>query len=115
MAQFIVLPYETPDSFKSMSPAQMQEIIKRYSTWTAELARRGVLRGGEKLADGTGRILRGAGNRLTVTDGPHTESKEIIGGYWLVEAKDFDEVVELASGCPHLEFGPLVIREIDQH
>ncbi|MFW6088413.1 MAG: YciI family protein [Gemmatimonadota bacterium] len=115
MAQFIMLPYETSDAFETMSPAEMQEIIRRYSAWTAGLARRGVLRGGEKLADGTGRVLRGAGEQMSVTDGPHTESKEVIGGFWLVEAKDFDEAVALASDCPHLEFGPLVIREIEQH
>jgi hypothetical protein len=47
-----------------------------------------------------------------VTDGPYAEAREVIGGLFIVEAGDYDEVVALSQDCPHLEFGTIEIRQI---
>ena len=48
----------------------------------------------------------------TVTDGPYAESREVIGGLFIVEAASYEEVVELSKDCPHLDFGTVEIREV---
>ena len=113
MPKYLILPMERPDTFKNMSPQAMQRIVERYGKWTQALGRKKKLVDGNKLVDGTGRVLRSAGDRMTVTDGPHTESKELIGGFWVIQARSYDEAQELCGDCPHLEYGTLVIREIE--
>lgn len=113
MPKYLVLPMEKPDTFEEMSPQEMQGIVERYVKWTQALGRKKRLVEGHKLVDGSGRVLRGQGANLTVTDGPHTESKELIGGFWIIQAESYDEAEALCADCPHLEFGKLVIREVE--
>jgi hypothetical protein len=114
MPQFLILPIEKPDTFRAMSPKEMQTIVDKYVRWTQSLVRKKRLESGEKLVDGDGRVLRGAGARMDVTNGPHTEAKELIGGFWIIKAKNYDEAVELCQDCPHLEYGTIVIRQIER-
>lgn len=113
MPKYLILPMEKSDTFSDMSPEEMQRIVERYMQWTSSLARAKALLDGQKLVGGTGRVLKRAGARVTVTDRPHTESKELIGGFWIIKAKNFDAARKLCADCPHLEFGSLVIREIE--
>jgi hypothetical protein len=116
MPEFMLLLHENPASFASLSPDEMQRIIQKYSAWSAGLASQGKLVGGDKLRDEGGKHLRrktSAGARAAVVDGPYTEVKEIVGGYFKVAAADYDEAVKLAGDCPHLEFGWIEIREIE--
>ena len=89
----------------------MQATIHKYKAWSAKVAQAGHLRGGEKLADATGRVLR---RGQPVKDGPYAESKEVVGGYFILEAADYNEAARLASDCPHVEFGTVEIREIEK-
>jgi len=75
----------------------------------------GRLQGGSKLTDDAGRILRNAGGRVAVTDGPFTESKEMVGGYFLLAAGDYAEACRIASECPHLKYGSyLEVRQVEE-
>ena len=68
------------------------------------------MRGGEALARG-GRILRTVGGEIV--DGPYTETKEVLTGYFMIEAKSEEEAAEVAKGCPALRHGETVlVREI---
>ncbi len=96
-----------------LSPEQIQSVIQRYREWAGGLAAAGKLAGGDKLQDMTGRVLKRAGGTTQVTDGPYAESKEVIGGYFVLEAADYAEAVELSKGCPHLDHGPVEIREVE--
>jgi hypothetical protein len=89
--------------------AVMQEMFG----YVGELAGRGRLKGGGPL-QGTDRsaTVRKRGGQVTATDGPYTETKEIIGGYFLVEADSLEEAVELAKGCPAAAFGGIEVREL---
>jgi len=113
MPQFLILPYEQPGDFADLSPAEMQRIVERYVAWTDRLRAGGTLERSAKLKDGEGRVLRGAAKKLQVSDGPYAETKEIVGGFWVVEAATYDEVVRLCADCPHLEFGTLSIRALE--
>jgi len=115
MPQYMLLLHENPAGFAAMSPDEMQRVIQKYSAWSGQLASQGKLVGGDKLRDEGGKHLRrnkGAA-RTSVVDGPYTEVKEIVGGYFKLAAADYDEAAELASQCPHLEFGWIEIREIE--
>lgn len=115
MHRFLVLPRESDDTFAHLSPAEIEEIIGRYIAWTARLEESGRLQSSEKLEDGTGRVLRRDGDDVSVTDGPFTEVKEVVGGYWIVTASDFDDACALLADHPHLAWGTLEIRRIEEH
>jgi hypothetical protein len=117
MAKFMVLPRD-PAQGLGLSPAEMQKILEKYMAWTAKLAQAGKLDHGNKLKDGEGRLLGKVGGekggKPTVTDGPYAEAKEVLGGYWVIIAKDYDEALSLVGDCPHLQFGTLEVRAVEE-
>lgn len=123
MPQFMLLLHENPADFQELSPEDMQRIIERYTAWSERLAADGTLVSGIKLRDEGGRHLRaaarrpGAGNGGTpdvrVTDGPYVESKEVVGGLYVVRAPDYDAAVAIARDCPHMANGWIELREIE--
>jgi len=113
MPYFLLLPYDASESFADFSPEEMQALVGRYIEWTNGLRDRGILAGNNKLKDNEGRVLRREADQVVVRDGPYAETKEVIGGYWLIEAPDYDAAVALARDCPHVEFGTLEIRQVD--
>ncbi len=114
MAQFMLLLHERPTDFAGISPEEIQRVIGEYSDWRTKLQEEGKLAGGLKLKDEGGRELSLSNGRVRVVDGPYTEAKEVFGGYFLIEAADYDEAVEITKGCPHLKYGSRVeLREVD--
>jgi hypothetical protein len=90
-------------------------VIKRYKTWRDSLASRGHAAGGKKLRDGVGRVMRQQGGKTAIKDGPYAESREVIGGFFTFAAENFDQAAELSRDCPHLDYGAIEIREVEQH
>jgi hypothetical protein len=111
MPQFVLLLHDD-GRFDHLSPDQMQAVIQRYIAWRARIQKDGRAVMGHKLHDAEGRVMRGAGAALTITDGPYAESREVIGGLFVIDAASYDEVVNLAGDCPHLEFGAIEIRQV---
>lgn len=98
-------------SNRDLSPKQLQDQIARYMGWIEELRTKGHFVAGEPLEE-TGKLLSGK-DGSTITDGPFTESKEEVGGYFILRARDFDEAVELAKECPiFLNHGTVEVRPI---
>ena len=85
-------------SNRDLSPDQLQRQIERYMNWIEQLRRDGHFVAGEPL-DETGKVLSGK-DGSTITDGPFTESKEEVGGYFIIRASDLEAAVELSKGCP---------------
>jgi hypothetical protein len=112
MPQFVLFLRDTGRFDPTMSADQMQAIIQRYVAWRARVQQNGRTITGHKLHDQQGRVLSGAGGAMKVTDGPFAEAREVMGGLFVIEAGSYDEVVELAKDCPHLDFGSIEIREI---
>lgn len=96
-----------------ISPDEIQAIIQRYVSWRQKIQQNGRKVQGHKLTDGEGRVMRGAAGHTKITDGPYAEAREVIGGLFIVEARTYEEVVELSKDCPHLDFGTIEIREVD--
>jgi hypothetical protein len=111
MAKFMYLFRSNPTSYRSMSPEQMQQTMKKWMDWKDALEKNGHLyQPGERL-DATGKVVRGKSK--SVTDGPFVEVKDFIQGYMILDAKDLDQAVELSRGCPILESdGTVEIRPL---
>ncbi len=83
------------------SPEQLQQHMQKWFSWFEGLRRSGVYRDQGAPLEPTGKVIRGA--RKAVSDGPYAESKDLVGGYAIIEAKDLDAAVEVARGCPTFE------------
>src|SRR5262245_43156876 len=95
-----------------MSPEQMQQHMGKWMTWIEDLTRNGTFKAGEPL-DQKGKVIRG--KKRGVTDGPYAESKDLVGGYLLIQAASLATAAEVAKGCPIFESdGSVEIREIRQ-
>ena len=109
MAQFILLLRDQGRVLPDMSPEEMQQITARYRDWMSKVGATG-----KKLRDGEGRVVGRRNAGAAVTDGPFAESKEIIGGFFAIEAADYDDAIRICRDCPHLDFGSIEIREVHQ-
>jgi hypothetical protein len=113
MPSYMMLLHEAPPDFSGFSAEDIQNVINEYKNWRNGIAAQGKLLGGAKLRDEGGKHLSGANGDLRVTDGPFAEAKEVIGGYFTIEAADYDEAVELCRTCPHLTYGGRIeLREV---
>lgn len=112
MAKFLLLLNETPAQNPDWSPEEMQAIVARYRAWRESLGERIV--GGQKLCDEGGRTVRREAGDVRVLDGPYTEAKEVLGGFFVLDADSYDDAVEISRGCPHLDNGWITVRQIDE-
>src|SRR5215471_3016482 len=116
MAQYMLLLHQVPNYNMDLPREKMLEMTKRYMAWAEGLRQKGRLAGGEKLAAGGVRHIKTQSGQLVVSDGPYAEAKDVIGGYFIIEAKDAAEAETIAKDCPHLSLAPnnwLEIRPID--
>lgn len=95
------------------SPEARQQNIQRWVAWFKELGDKGHVKNMGQPLERTGKLVKG--KQKTITDGPFAESKDVIGGYSLIEARDLDQAVELSKGCPIFEFeGAVEVRPVLQ-
>ncbi len=109
--RFMMIMIPTPKDDANWDPTP--EAVAAMGAYNDELTRAGVL----LTLDGLHSSSKGArvsfpGGRANVTDGPFTEAKEVIGGYWLIQAKSKEEAVEWASRCPAADGDVIEIRQV---
>jgi hypothetical protein len=69
---------------------------------------------GDKLTDEPGKVVRRRDGQVRVTDGPYSETKEVLDGYYIIEAASYDQAIERSWDCPHLEYGGTIeVRQVD--
>lgn len=98
-----MLIFRGTDWHKGLSPEQMQQVAGQWMAWFQGLTAQGKAIAGNPLAP-EGKVVSGKNGRV-VADGPFAESKEAIGGYFLLRVGSFDEAVEIAKDCPGLPYG----------
>ena len=92
------------------SPEEMQANMAKWMSWIERLSKAGKYVSGEPLLPG-GKVV--TGKNKTVTDGPYTEGKEIVGGFFIINASDLIEATEISKDCPDLENGASVqVRQV---
>jgi len=101
MPLYMLLLHSDPADFMTMSPEEMQKAVEKFAAWT----KKPFTRDGKRLADDAGKVLRVKGGQKRATDGPYSETKEVLGGYYTIEAASYDEAVKLSLDHPTLEYG----------
>jgi hypothetical protein len=96
-----LLIFRSTDWYKGLSPEQMQQIADNWMAWFSRLKDEGKCIAGNPL-EREGRIV---GRNRVVSDGPFAESKETIGGYFLLTVGTMDEAIAIAQQCPGLPYG----------
>jgi hypothetical protein len=97
-----LLIFRSTDWYNGLSPEQMQQIADNWMAWFHRLKDEGKCAGGNPL-EREGKIV--SGKSRAVSDGPFAESKESVGGYFLLTVRSMDEAVAIAQQCPGLPFG----------
>jgi hypothetical protein len=111
--EYMLLIYNSEADGKKMSAAQHGEIFQGYHTFTQELTKSGKNKGGNALEQTTtATTVRVRNGKTAVTDGPFAETKEQLGGYYLVEAKDLDEAISIAAKIPGAKHGSIEVRPV---
>jgi hypothetical protein len=109
MAQYLILIYESEEGYATASPEVFQEVMEAHNRFAQQVSELGgQLLGGNALQPTTtATTIRSD----IVTDGPFVETKEALGGYYLIEAKDLDQALAISKLCP-ARFGGVEVRPI---
>jgi hypothetical protein len=108
----MLLLHHVPNYNMDLPREKMLEMTKRYMAWAESLGAKGKLAGGEKLTASGGRHVKVKDGKLVASDGPYAELKDVIGGYFVIEAKDLAEAEAIARDCPHMALAPTNWAEI---
>jgi len=112
MPRYVLLILDDP-SREWSSPAEAGAEMAKMGRFAGELAQQGKLQGGNPLKPMAEAVrLRAQGGRMVVTDGPFAESKEMVGGFFVIEAANRDEALSIAGRCPHTALGSVELREV---
>src|SRR6266513_5403238 len=101
--EYLLLARGSSDWDKGCSIEQLQKTMDQFEGWFERLKGSGKLKGAQPL-ERSGKIVSGKSGRI-LADGPFAESKEAIGGYFLLQVDTLDEAIAIAQQCPMLEFG----------
>jgi hypothetical protein len=114
--QYALLIYGAEDDYAQLGEAEGKELYAAHERFGAMLAERGVMRGGMELASvSTATTVRREGDERVVLDGPFAETKEQLGGFYLVEAADLDEALEYAKQIPLVAGHKVEVRPEPAH
>jgi len=111
--QYLLLLYSNENGWDSMTPAQQQQGMAAYQAYTEALRKSGALQGSNRLQPvSTATTVRIADGKSQVLDGPYADSKEQLGGYYLIEAPDLDGAIAWAARCPGASHGTIEVRPV---
>ncbi len=111
--QYLLLIYSDENAEANMSEAAQKELMGAYYAYTEELKQAGAMVAGDALQPtATATSVRVRSGETLTTDGPFAETKEQLGGYYLVEAKDLDEAIKWAAKIPSAKTGTIEVRPI---
>ena len=111
--KYLLLIYENEASFTGLSEAEQGKIFQEYMDYTKGIRKSGNYVAGEALEPiSTATTVRVKNGKTVATDGPFAETREQLGGFYMVEAKDLDEAIKLAAGIPASRTGSIEVRPI---
>lgn len=111
--QYLLTLYADEGTFIKMTPEQQQQGLAAYMAYTEALKSAGVYVGSNRLRPSTtATTLRTTDGKTQILDGPFIDSKERLGGYFLIEAPDLDSALNWAGRCPGVAHGVVEVRAI---
>jgi hypothetical protein len=113
--QYLLLIYGEEAKLRASSQADKDAMFKEYGGYTSSIIKSGNMKAGDALQPTTtATTVRVREGKTLTTDGPYAETKEQLGGYYLVEAKDLDEAIKLAARIPGARIGSIEVRPVMQ-
>ena len=111
--QYLCLIYDDEKAWQKMSQAESGAIMGEFHAYTESIKKSGNYVGGNALQPThTATTVRVRQGKLATTDGPFAETKEQLGGYYLVEARDLNEAIQVASRIPSARLGCIEVRPV---
>jgi hypothetical protein len=114
MANFLLLLHADPSRRPTnATPEYFASVTREYMDWADSMRAQGALKGANRLTNDAGKVIQTANGKITTTDGPYAESKEIVGGYFMISAGNYAEACRLAESCPHVKYGSFIeVRQV---
>ena len=111
--KYLCLIYDEEKKLAALSEQELAALMGEYGAFTEEIrASRHFIGGHELQPTSTATTVRIRGGRLSTTDGPFAETKEQLGGYYLIEARDLNEAIQIASRIPSAKIGSVEVRPV---
>ena len=111
--KYLCLIYTDESSFGKMSPDELGTMRKDYGVYTQDITASGHYIGGNALESvTTATTVRVRNGKVSTTDGPYAETKEQLAGYYLIEAKDLNDAIQVGSRIPGARFGAIEVRPV---
>jgi hypothetical protein len=113
--RYLLLIYGDESTYGRMSEAELQADMQKWGEYTAALTAAGASPGGEALQPtATATSVRDDNGNPIVTDGPFAETREQLGGYYLLDVENLDEAIKWAHRCPGVKYGTIELRPIQE-
>lgn len=110
---YALLIYGSDAAYARMTQAEQGAIFQGHSTFFSDMQQRGIYKGGEPLQSiSAATTVRVRDGKTMITDGPFAETKEQLGGFYILECKDLDEAIALSTRIPEASFGSIEIRPL---
>ncbi len=110
---YMLLIYSNEAAMGAASTADTEQMMAAYSAYAEAMGKAGVMRGGERLRPSSAATtIRSRAGKTEVLDGPYAETKEQLGGYFIIEAPDLDAALSWAEKCPGARAGAIEVRPI---
>jgi hypothetical protein len=111
--QYLLLIYSNETEFAKMDPAALERLMSDYTDFTRSIVQSGHFKAGDRLRPtSTATTVRVRNGKTLNTDGPFAETREQLGGYYLIEAKNLDEALAIAARVPSARHGSIEVRPI---
>jgi hypothetical protein len=111
--QYLLLIYGNEAEWTTRGEADTKAMMNEYRAFTQSIIQGGQFKAGDALKPtSTATTVRVRGGKTLTTDGPFAETREQLGGYYLIEAKDLDEATAIAARVPTAKFGSIEVRPI---
>jgi hypothetical protein len=111
--QYLLMLYVNQAGWSKLTPAEQEQGVAVYSAYTGALTKAGVLNGANRLQPtAAATTVRMANGKAQVLDGPYADSKEQLGGYYLIDVPDLDAAISWAARCPAASHGVVEVRPI---
>jgi hypothetical protein len=111
--QYLLMIYQNEVEYGKMDAATAQKMMEEYGTFTQSIVQSGNFKAGDRLRPtSTATTVRVREGKIVNTDGPFAETREQLGGYYLIEAKDLDAALAIAARIPSARLGSIEVRPI---
>ena len=111
--KYLCLIYENEKNWETMPPADSDAIMNEYFAFTGDIQKNGKYIAGEALQPTvTATTVRVRNGKVSTTDGPFAETKEQLGGFYLIEAKDLNDAIQVAAKIPSARLGAIEVRPV---